>query len=194
MRHLEQPGKSLPLNVPRALPVRWHSADRWLETSLPPFWRGWLTDGGSLTRKLIQASGNTFVVQVLRQGYRRPRPAERRALGLPPRQLALVREVVLYGAGTPWVYARSIIPLNTLSGRQRALRKLDARPLGALLFADRGMRRGPLEITRLRGALIPDHLAPPSALLWGRRSLFFLDGKPLLVSEIFLPDFDPAII
>jgi len=147
-----------------------------------------------LTRKLIIASRNTFVVQVLRQGYSKPRPAERNALGLPLRRLALVREVVLCGGGTPWVYARSIIPLSTLTGRQRSLRKLDARPLGALLFSDRGMRRGPLEIARVPGALIPDELAPASAQLWGRRSLFFLDGKPLLVSEIFLPGFDPNLL
>lgn len=115
------------------------------------------------------------------------------ALSIPSRTLALVREVILYGDGQPWVYARSIIPLSTLSGRLRKLCKLDNRPLGALLFSDPGMTRGPMQVACLTADnnVFPEKLKHISQPMWGRRSVFKLDAKPLLVSEIFLPGFMP---
>ena len=70
----------------------------------------WLSDTGSLTQRLMDACDNRLKVQVLRQNLGVPRLSERRALKLPQRRLALIREVLLLGGGTAWVYARSIIP------------------------------------------------------------------------------------
>lgn len=163
------------------------------DQSVPQQWRGWLSDTGSLTRRLLDASDGNLSVQILRQELQRPRLSERQALGLPPRHLALIREVVLLGNGQPWVYARSIIPLTTLTGRLRKLRHLDNRPLGALLFQDPTMTREPVEIAchTLASVQLPEAIADIRASMWGRRSVFRLDNKPLLVSEIFLPDFTP---
>jgi chorismate--pyruvate lyase len=176
-------------NHPHA--VRWHPVDRWLQSSLAPQWRNWLADQGSLTQRLVAASNGRFDVRIIRQRYGRPTINEARALGLPLRQCALIREVVLSGNHVPWVYARSVLPLATLTGRLRALGKLDNRPLGALLFADKTLRRGAIDIARIPEGMIPEKLAQNAPWLWGRRSLFYLDDKPLLVSEIFLPDFNP---
>jgi chorismate--pyruvate lyase len=77
-----------------------------------------------------------------------------------------------------------------MTGRLHSLRHLDNRPLGALLFADPTMRRGAMEIGRIPATQVPGGQGG-DARLWGRRSLFYLDGKPLLVSEIFLPGFKP---
>ncbi|MCK9505775.1 MAG: chorismate lyase [Porticoccaceae bacterium] len=173
--------------------VHWYPADRWLQNSLAPQWRNWLADQGSLTKRLVAASSGCFSVRIIRQGYGRPSRNEARALGLPLRQQALIRETVLSGNNAPWVYARSIVPLATLSGRLRALANLDNRPLGALLFADKTLRRGAIDIARIPGRAIPEHLAKDASWLWGRRSLFYLDNKPLLVSEIFLPDFNQEV-
>lgn len=158
---------------------------------MPPVWRRWLADKGSLTQRLIVASNDQFSVNLLRQSYGRPTPAESAALGLRQGRYSLIREVILLGNGVPWVYARSILPLPTLTGRQRTLLQLSNRPLGALLFTDRGMTRDPIEVARIPGRTIPHGLAVSDALLWGRRSVFYLDRKPLLVSEIFLPAFNP---
>jgi len=177
------------LNQPH--PVRWYPADRWLQGSLASQWRNWLADQGSLTKRLVAASKGGFSVRIIRQGYGRPIDHEARALGLPLRQQALIREVVLSGSRVPWVYARSVLPLATLTGRLRALGHLDNRPLGALLFADKTLRRGAIDIARIPEGMIPEKLAQNAPWLWGRRSLFYLDDKPLLVSEIFLPDFNP---
>jgi chorismate lyase len=158
---------------------------------LPGALRPWLLDKGSLTERLIRASQGRFGVRVLRQQVTRPRLDEINALGIHHGRGALVREVLLLGNGTPWVYARSILPLTTLTGRLRSLKQLDDRPLGARLFADPSMHRGVMEIARIPAASLPANLASTASALWGRRSLFFLDQKPLLVSEIFLPGFTP---
>jgi len=91
----------------------------------------------------------------------------------------LIREVELICLGEIWVRARSIIPVDTLSGKERELRVLGNRPLGAYLFKSKSMQRHKLELAafHLRG----------EGKIYGRRSIFRLSGKPLLVSELFMP-------
>lgn len=154
--------------------------------------RDWLLDTGSLTRRVKQACAGRFRVQVEMQGWARPRLDEYRALGLRLGRIALIREVHLLCDERPWVFARTIIPVTTLRGRQRRLAHLGNRPLGAVLFADPRMQRGPVEVVRvppgsaLFAAAVLGLKRRP-AEIWGRRSMFRLDGKPLLVSEFFLP-------
>jgi len=130
-------------------------------------------------------------VEVISQTVEVPRLSERQALGLGGRKRAMIREVILYGAGQPWVYARSVLPLSTLTGRLRKLRQLDNQPLGALLFKDPRMSREPVQIADFNAST--KHLLPlvngTDKAVWGRRSVFRLDNKPLLVSEVFLPKF-----
>ncbi len=148
-------------------------------------WRHWVLAPGSLTKRLMLASGGNFRVQIRRQHWAQPWPSEQRALGLAPGQLALIREVALLGAGVVWVEARTVIPAATLQGPQRRLANLGTTPLGAYLFKCRSMHRGPLQIAARPPT--SEKLAPA----WGRRSLFYLAGRPLLVSEFFLPALMP---
>ena len=167
---------------------RWHHYQRNPLVQIDPLWRSWLLDQGSLTKRLIQASGGDFQVRKLFQGWQRPTRSEAQCLGLEPRQLALVREVELICKGVPWVYARSVFPQHTLTGRLRSLKKLDTRPLGALLFSNPTMERTHFEIAALSNKRLQNYFSEQSeGFAWGRRSLFFLDEKPLLVAEIFLP-------
>lgn len=155
--------------------------------TLPRARRELLLDRGSLTARLLRASGGDFHVELLRQDWRRPQADEARLLGINPRATAMVREVALHCCGQPWVYARSVIPASSLRGRLRQLRHLQNRSLGQLLFNDPSMRRQPFELTTLRA----DSAHLPAALragghLWGRRCRFEIGGQPLLVSEFFL--------
>lgn len=146
---------------------------------------GWLADPGSLTARLSARAGGTFAVRVTRQAWAPPRLDERRALGLPAGEWALVREVVLAGHGEDWVIARSVIPRTTLVGPNRRLRWLGNRPLGAFLFRDPTLQRTAVRIEQQRA---PSHTNEASAhFIWGRRSTFVLRGHPLLVAEYFLP-------
>ncbi len=161
--------------------ARWREYRQVPNQVLAAPWRHWVLAPGSLTKRLILASGGDFRVQVRQQHWARPWPSEQRALGLAPGQLALVREVALLGQGEVWVEARTLIPATTLRGPRRRLANLGTTPLGAYLFKCRSMRRGPLQIAARPAG--HDNLAPA----WGRRSLFYLAECPLLVSEFFLP-------
>lgn len=153
---------------------------------IPRNLRDWLLDAGSLTRRLVTLSGGDFRVQLLRQGFMHALPAERQELGLGLREWPFVREVLLRCHDAPWVFARTLIPTNSLQGPVRALTHLGTRPLGAVLFSDPKVRRGPIAVTRLRANTLGIG-GEPNPELWGRRSIFYLAEMPLLVSEYFLP-------
>jgi chorismate--pyruvate lyase len=169
----------------------WHCPKVASLSLVSPLWRDWLMDPGSLTQRLLAASDGQLTVEVLSQSLQRPSLSERRALSLPEHRLALIREVLLSGRGVPWVFARSVIPLQTLTGRLRKLRHLDSRPLGALVFSDPTMTRAPLQWASIdpKGQPLAAQLDYIDQPIWGRRSVFKLSTKPLLVCEVFLPSF-----
>ena len=150
----------------------------------------WLLDLGSLTQKLLQKAQGHFRIDVLQQRVQQPRRSEYQALSLNHRHWAVVREAILYGHNKPWVYARTVIPLSTLKGSLRRLHYLGNRSLGSELFADPSMQRQSLELAVINKPYLPKHddLQTSTSPVWGRRSLFFLKNKPLLVSEVFLED------
>lgn len=126
------------------------------------------------------------------QRWCKPTLSERKALNLPSKHRALVREVVLLRDGQPVVFARSVFPSSTLTGELRWLRQLQNRSLGSILFSSPGLQRSPFQVARLPGStpLIPQDLRQ-HAPVWGRRSVFLLNRRPLLVAEIFLDAFHP---
>ncbi len=179
-------------------PLRWRSRLGLSRCSLPASLADWLLDGGSLTRRLRRICSSRVDVRVLRQGWSRPGNDEARLLGLRSDAWAWIREVQLVGDGQPWVFARTLIPARTLNGCGRRLTRLGTRPLGEVLFADPGVRRGPVEIARivcgrrLHQQAFAGLVESPDAI-WGRRSLFWIADRPLLVCEIFLPDLPTAV-
>ncbi|MEH6580588.1 MAG: chorismate lyase [Halioglobus sp.] len=170
----------------------WRSVERFTAAQLPQRYRYWLLDDGSLTNRLSAAGNGDFQVQRLYQGWQVPSASERKLLELPPRELALIREVSLCISGQPVVFARSVFPLACLSGSLRHLRKLQSQSLGSILFKHPGMHRNPFELSFMPGNshYLPSGLQQ-SAPAWGRRSRFTVAGKSLMVSEVFLQDFSP---
>jgi chorismate--pyruvate lyase len=168
----------------------WRPVAAWPKRRLQPV-RHWLLDTDSLTQRL-QLHGAHFSVQRRSQSWQRPAFSERETLELPPQQAALIREVVLLCDGEPVVFARSVFPSTTLVGELRWLRHLQNRSLGSILFNSPGLQRSPFEVARLPGdsPLLPTDLHQ-RAPLWGRRSVFLLGGRPLLVGELFLEAFRP---
>ena len=101
---------------------------------------------------------------------------------------ALVRQVLLCCDDQPLVYARSVIPVTTIHGAQRRYANMGNRPLGAMLFSDRTMRREAVEVAVLPLENSVNQYTQFNEPVWGRRSVFRVAGKPLLVSEYFLPE------
>lgn len=171
----------------------WIPTSRLLASRVPPLVAGWLFDPGSLTQSLINHCLGEFSVRVLEQGHARPRRDECRVLSLTSASYALIREVHLLCRGEPVVYARSVIPHSTLRGPNRRLAYLRDRPLGAYLFAQPTLRRSEMEIAALRpGMSLFEHarqgMSRKADTIWGRRSVFRVHERPLLVAECFLPE------
>lgn len=159
------------------------AAPRWLHP--------WLADPGSLTARIV-ARSRRFSLTVVRETYAKPYPDERSLLALPVGRHAWVREVVLYADGWPVVFAHSILRPEDTRGAWHVARAIGSRPLGAALFDDPVVSRGPLFCARI----VPDHplgrrvaqaLGARLGTLWARRSLFQRHGRPLIVTEVFLP-------
>ncbi len=155
-------------------------------------YRRWLRTPGSLTHALMRACP-AFNVARLSQSAGPAHGDEAGLLGLSPGRLAMIREVLLRCGDTPLVFAHSVIPREGLRGPWVGLAGLGNRPLGAALFSNPRVRRQPLEFKRLdrRHPLYRKacaHVARAPASLWARRSLFALDARPILVTEVFLPE------
>ncbi|MBZ5875133.1 MULTISPECIES: chorismate--pyruvate lyase family protein [Chromohalobacter] len=150
---------------------------------MSPDWWPWVASRDSLTARLRIASPRPFSVRLLAQGVTRPRLDEAQALGLPHRTHVWHREVLLRLGDASWVAARSVAPLEGLSGAR--LCTLGERSLGSWLFRQPNLERGPIEAIRAPamtglGAWRGD--AGP----WGRRSLLRVGRTRILVQEFFL--------
>lgn len=156
----------------------------------------WLSDNGSLTQRLIEHCSGAFEVRVRGQRWKAPLLSESMMLGIRAGEYAMVREVELLCNGIPHVYARTLIPKSSLTGRASHLQGLGSKPLGALLFSDPTTRRSAIEFARLVAChrlygwamnSMRESEREMASELWGRRTLFCYAGMPLLVNEIFLP-------
>jgi chorismate--pyruvate lyase len=152
----------------------------------------WLTSRGSLTSRLITQVGQFNLLRLM-QGAQRPNRDERRGLGLRDRELAVVREVLLRDAGTPLVFAHSVVARRDLRGAWRGLSRLGSRPLAEMLFHDTAVVRLPMEYRKIdaRHRLYrraKEVASFKATSIWARRSVFLKQGRPLLVTEVFLID------
>ena len=142
----------------------WNRVDSGELHQAPRKWQSWLSDTGSLTQKIERAIGHKLEV------------------------LVCLNQV-------PLVMAHSIIPTTSSCGSNHPILRLGKRPLGAVLFAkthQHSKQKARREIAHLdqhnvlwkkSAKRYPDLPSP----VWGRRTLYSLKGRPLLVTEIFLP-------
>jgi chorismate--pyruvate lyase len=85
------------------------------------------------------------------------------------------------------------LPLSSLTGAEQALANLGTQSLGQVLFNNPSLQRETIEIASFDLNSSVAKLAQQLNLanqeeLWGRRSVFVLENKPLMVAEVFLPD------
>ena len=132
----------------------------------------WLTETKSMTRRFEQyASG--IAVEPLFEGFVDSGELTAEREQLPANSQYWLREVILYGDGLPWLWARTVIPEQTLTEEDRDLMALNKTPLGHYLFRSDRLSRDYIQVAQCGS-------------LWGRRSRLRLSGKPLLLTEVFL--------
>jgi chorismate--pyruvate lyase len=169
----------------------------WLENQhgtrhkLPETVQSWTFESGSLTQRLRATYGNAVTVKVLFQQWRVPFLSERNTLGLHDRRVCLTREVLLHVNGKPLILARTILPAATIKIANRSLSKLGTRPLGEVIFSYPQLERIAMDVTLINlpcwthTALAVGHIKQP---IWGRRTVYAIKHRQMLVSEFFLPE------
>ena len=178
---------SLQLLFPVTLPNHWQHSD---SSVLPEHLRSWLLDPDSLTARL-KTHCHQFSVELLGQQVEYCQPHEAVA-AIPAGEKVLVREVLLYCDDKPQVFARSLLPMSSLTGAEQALANLGTQSLGQVLFNNPSLERKTIEVATFDlnssvGKLAGDLQLNVTHSLWGRRSIFVLENKPLMVAEVFLP-------
>ena len=180
------------IRFPVTLPNHWSNLNK-LEIANACL-RNWLLDTSSLTER-IQSYCQQFSLTVIGQRQMAPELEEiaRLNYGLEAqvnvrsaKQLWQIREVILYGNGQPWVFARSILPQALC---EQDFSELGNRPLGQIIFNDSRFVRQPFELISIPAKdnfLDRIHIQSRSPL-WGRRSLFNFEQHRLMVAEVFLP-------
>ena len=171
--------------------VKLTQPDAWRQMPPGGALRPWITDRGSLTARIV-AHVSDFNLLRLSQRLARPNRDEIRALGLHAGELAMIREVLLRDGGLPLVFAHTAARPRDLRGAWRGLSRLGEQPLAEMLFHDPTVTRMPMEYKLLRApnvflqSIRRHALITPDAC-WARRSVFLKAGRPLLVTEVFLP-------
>jgi len=153
--------------------------------------KDWLLDRQSLTKRLI-ASSERFRVQVLGQQVTTCAPHEANediAVG----EAVIAREVLLFCDEIPHVFARSLLPLRSLTGNQSELSRLGNESLGQVLFNHPDLKRKCIEVANFDAnvqfpTILKHFNLAATKWLWGRRSVFVIEQKPLMVAEVFLPN------
>lgn len=162
-------------------------------TEIPFQFRAWLEHAGSFMQRLEQYQVNDAHIQVLQQKWFTPSAEEKRLLGLKDSSEVLVREVLILSHDRQWMFARTVIPRDTLTGEEQKLAHLENRPLGSILFKDPTMKRSAFDFACIHPgekwhAQISSLVQSALPALWARRSIFSLHEKSLLLTEVFLPD------
>lgn len=135
--------------------------------------RDWLLLEDSMTRRFEQ-QGKRVTVTLIREDFVSRDEIALEAALLPVDERYWLREILLCADDEPWLAGRTVVPESTLCGPELALQNLGKTPLGRYLFTSSTLTRDFIEIGR-------------HAELWGRRSRLRLSGKPLLLTELFLP-------
>lgn len=159
--------------------------------ALPENIQSWAYEAGSLTRRLRNFYGDAVAVKILFHRWQTPFLSECRLLSVPQHRYCLIREVLLHAADKPLILARTIIPEQTIKGVHRNLSHLGSRPLGEVIFSYPKLERLEMDIALLKPDTWTAHAiasASISQALWGRRTVYAIAHRQMLVSEFFLPE------
>ncbi len=169
----------------------WLENRQGLRHKLPDNVQSWTYESGSLTRRLRNFYGDAVAVKVLLQRWHTPFLSECRLLKLPEHQYTLTREVLLHANGKPLILARTIIPASTIKVVKSNLSHLGNRPLGEIIFSYPKLERIAMDITLIDPSTWTQPAIAEASInqsIWGRRTVYAIAHKQMLVSEFFLPE------
>jgi len=177
-----------PIIFPVTMPGKWQAPKK---NQCHQYLSNWLLDKNSLTARLKQHS-KKFRVELLGQHIELCQESEAHRY-IVAGEKVLVREVLLYCDDQPQVFARSLLPLSSLTGAEQQLANLGTQSLGQIIFSNPSLIRKDIEVSIFNEESAVAELAKSLNMdvrypLWGRRSIFMLEKKPFMVAEVFLPN------
>tara|TARA_S200000501_G_scaffold73720_1_gene65642 strand:- start:343 stop:891 length:549 start_codon:yes stop_codon:yes gene_type:complete len=145
--------------------------------SLNPGIQRLLEDEGSLTQQLIDVSDGNFRVKTVELAWRNLLGDDLRRLFGPvaPTHKFWSRKTVLLCESKPAVLAHSLMPAHSAESALGKVLELGEQPLGGYLFSQTDVKRDAFQFAQSEQGF------------WGRRSMFYVDSKPIMVAEFFLP-------
>lgn len=154
--------------------------------------RDWLYYPGSFVERLKQRGLADPVITVLKHDWDAPLSSERTLLQLGNESPVLVREVLIKTADRVLMYARTIFPAATLTDREQVFLSLKDQSLGSILFSYSNLQRSAFEFACLKNnsawhKKIAKWVTLDNESLWSRRSIFNIENKSILLTEVFLP-------
>ena len=176
----------------RALEPAWQPYRIFKYRLKPKVVADWMLEPGSMTARLREFGGTSFHVNVVQHNWGTPRLSELSALHLPAGSAAIIREVELICHQQVCIFARSVYPAASMVEKNYILRHLGERPVGDLLYADAKLKRSEFALAQIRPGHTDykhaiTHLQQHPKHLWARRSVFIVNCRPVLISEVFLP-------
>jgi chorismate--pyruvate lyase len=159
--------------------------------TLPENVQSWTYEPGSLTQRLRDYYGDAIGVKVLLQQWNTPFLTERRLLKLRENRYSLIREVLLHANGKPLILARTIIPAKTVKVAKSNLAHLGSRPLGEVIFSYPKLERIEMDVTLIEPQTWSRSVCNEVSIdqpIWGRRTVYAIAHRQMLVSEFFLPE------
>ena len=134
----------------------------------------WLNESGSITSRI--KSFSDFKLKLLRDS-----PGEVDAavddLIISNYKENNIREVLLYSDEEPLIYAKSIIPLETIRLGLGVLGNLKENPLGDILFSNPEIKKKYMLFAKFESN---------KKIFYGRKGIYTVKGYPFSVCEIFL--------
>ncbi len=151
-----------------------------------------LFENGSLSRLIQTKFKGRFHIGIINESWMMPMCYEKKILSLRDNEIAFIRESYLNCDNKKLVYARTIIPKQTLKRKNQNLTRLGQKPLGEILFRNDKIYRDDIKFARITRLNKLHSRAKGncniSSDLYSRQSLYYIKNKPLLVFEVFLPD------
>ena len=151
----------------------WMSETRSLEVQNKEI-LSWLNESGSITSRI--KSFSDFKLKLLRDGPGEVDSADDDLI-ISNYKENNIREVLLYSDEEPLIYAKSIIPLETIRLGLGVLGNLKENPLGDILFSNPEIKKEYMLFSKFESN---------KKIFYGRKGIYTVKGFPFSVCEIFL--------
>lgn len=174
--------------------TQWRSNPVHLSPPPPKEILPWLIDAYILTQTLKKITPNVTLTLVSQQ-FDRIDQEEAEALNLTTPDTAWVRKIFLCCDDRPVSYSRVIVPHKTYLAYQNKFDSVQKNFIGEFMLYDNPeVRREAFEYCQMpQSSLLVKELSAHDAQItlkpiWARRSCFWINEYPLLITDSFLPD------